>query len=105
MDLNLDTLKREILEYLDSSGLAVFHGSPGRVWTASPWCCGIPNAIPITRCFWMSPSRAETRVIIFASREFQAADIEELLAQLDELDLTREEKREYENASARTARA
>ena len=29
MDLNLDTLKREILEYLESSGLAVFHSAPG----------------------------------------------------------------------------
>ena len=29
MDLNLDTLKREILEYLETTGFAVFHGSPG----------------------------------------------------------------------------
>ncbi len=29
VDLNLDTLKREILEYLESSGFAVFHSHPG----------------------------------------------------------------------------
>ena len=29
MDLNLDTLKQEILDYLDKSGLAVFHSHPG----------------------------------------------------------------------------
>ncbi len=29
MDLNLDTLKREILEYLEARGFAVFHSSPG----------------------------------------------------------------------------
>jgi hypothetical protein len=35
-------------------------------------------------------------VIVFASREFAAADTEDLLSQLDELDLTRDEKRDYE---------
>ena len=29
MDLNLDTLKQEILDYLDKSGFAVFHSQPG----------------------------------------------------------------------------
>ena len=29
MDLNLDTLKREMLDFLDSSGFAVFRSSPG----------------------------------------------------------------------------
>jgi hypothetical protein len=36
-------------------------------------------------------------VVIFASREFQATDVDELLAQLDDLELTREDKRDYEN--------
>jgi len=40
--------------------------------------------------------KSEARVIIFASREFLAADTEDLLAQLDDLELTREEKRDYE---------
>ena len=29
MDLDLGTLKREILEYLDASGFAVFRSQPG----------------------------------------------------------------------------
>ena len=40
--------------------------------------------------------KSEARVIIFASLEFLAADTEDLLAQLDDLELTREEKRDYE---------
>ena len=31
MDLNLDTLKREILGYLDEAGFAVFRSSPGTI--------------------------------------------------------------------------
>ena len=95
MDLNLDTLKREILEYLESSGLAVFHGSPGGLdgQTMVLWDT---ERHPDYRMFLDVALKSETRVIVFASREFAAADTEDLLSQLDELDLTRDEKRDYE---------
>jgi hypothetical protein len=95
VDLNLDTLKREILEYLDSSGLAVFHGCPGGLdgqsmvlWDA--------ERHPDYQAFLEVAVKSETRVIIFASREFLAADTEDLLAQLDELELDRDEKRDFQ---------
>jgi hypothetical protein len=95
VDLNLDTLKREILEYLESSGLAVFHGSPGGLdgQTMVLWDT---ERHPDYRMFLDVALKSETRVIVFASREFAAADTEDLLSQLDELDLTRDEKRDYE---------
>jgi hypothetical protein len=40
--------------------------------------------------------KSEARLIIFAAREFTASDTEDLLTQLEDLDLTRDEKREYE---------
>ena len=95
MDLNLDTLKREILEYLDSTGLAVFHGCPGGL-DGQAMVLWDTERHPDYQTFLDVAVKSETRVIIFASREFQAADTEDLLAQLDDLELAREEKREYE---------
>jgi hypothetical protein len=95
VDLNLDTLKREILEFLDSSGLAVFHGSPGGL-DGQPLVLWDTERHPDYQMFLDVAVKSETRVIIFASREFQPADTEDLLAQLDDLSLTREEKRDYE---------
>jgi hypothetical protein len=95
VDLNLDTLKREILEFLDSSGLAVFHGSPGGL-DGQPLVLWDTERHPDYQMFLDVAVKSETRVIIFASREFQPADTEDLLAQLDDLSLTREERRDYE---------
>ena len=95
MDLNLDTLKREILEYLDSSGVAVFHSSPGGL-EGQPLVLWDTERHPDYQMFLEVARKSETRVIIFASREFQGSDMDELLAQLDDLELTREDKREYE---------
>jgi hypothetical protein len=95
VDLNLDTLKREILEYLDSSGLAVFHGCPGGL-DGQPMILWDTERHPDYQTFLDVAVKSETRVIVFASREFQAADTEDLLAQLDDLELTREEKRDYD---------
>jgi len=95
VDLNLDTLKREILEYLDSSGLAVFHGCPGGL-NGQPMILWDTERHPDYQAFLDVAVKSETRVIVFATREFQAADTEDLLAQLDDLEISREEKRDYE---------
>ena len=95
MDLNLDTLKREILEYLDSTGLAVFHGRPGGL-EGQPMVLWDVERHPDYQAFLDVAVKSETRVIIFASREFQSSDTEDLLAQLDDLDVDRDEKRDYQ---------
>lgn len=95
MDLNLDTLKREILDYLDSAGLAVFHGVAGGL-DGQSMVLWDTERHPDYQTFLDVAVKSETRVIIFASREFQASDTEDLLSQLDDLDLTRDEKRDYE---------
>ena len=95
MDLNLDTLKREILEYLNASGVAVFHSSPGGL-EGQPLVLWDTERHPDYQMFLEVARKSDTRVIIFASREFQATDMDELIAQLDDLDLSREDKREYE---------
>jgi hypothetical protein len=95
VDLNLDTLKREILEYLDSTGLAVFHGSPGAL-DGDHLVLWDTERHPDYQMFLEVARKSECRVIIFASREFEAGDTESLLAQLEDLDISREEKREFE---------
>jgi hypothetical protein len=95
VDLNLDTLKREILEYLDASGLAVFHGRPGGL-EGQPLVLWDTERHPDYRMFLDVVRKSETRVIVFATREFQTADVDDLLAQLDDLEISREEQREYE---------
>jgi len=96
VDLYLDTLKREILEYLDSAGFAVFHNRPGSLeglglvlWDA--------DKHPDFQSFLDVAQKCGAKLILFASAEFEASDIEELEAQLDDCDLTREERRDYES--------
>jgi hypothetical protein len=95
VDLNLDTLKREILEYLNSSGLAVFHGCPGGL-DGQSMVLWDTERYPDYQTFLDVAVKSETRLIIFASREFMASDTEDLLAQLEDLELARDDKREYE---------
>ncbi len=95
MDLNLNTLKREILDYLEASGFAVFHSSPGGLE-------GIPMVVwdtehyPDYQMFLDVATKTGNKLVLFATREFESADIDELVAQLDDCDLNRDERREYE---------
>jgi hypothetical protein len=95
VDLNLDTLKREILEYLDSSALAVFHGCPGGL-DSHGMVLWDTERHPDYQTFLDVALKCDTRVIIFATREFASSDIDNLTAQLDDLDLDRDEKRDLE---------
>ena len=95
MDLNLDTLKREIMESLEAGGFAIFHGSPGGLE-------GLPLVLwdvehhPDYQMFLDTARKTGVKLMIFASREFESSDIDDLLEQLEECDLSREEQREYE---------
>src|ERR1700753_3900772 len=37
------------------------------------------------------------KLILFAAQEFESSDLDELITQLDDCDLTRDEKRDYES--------
>ncbi len=96
MDLNLDTLKQEVLEYLESAGFAVFHGRPGRL-EGSPVVLWDTGHYPDFRMFLEVARKAGVNLVVYGTREFEAADLDDLLAQLDDCDLTREERRDYES--------
>jgi hypothetical protein len=96
VDLNLNTLKREILEYLESSGLTVFHGHAGGLEDPTMVLWDVEHQ-PDYRKFLETARTVGAQLIVFASREFGTSDLDDLAARLDEIDLTREEQREYES--------
>jgi hypothetical protein len=95
LDLNLDTLKREILDYLDSEALAVFHSSPGGL-EGLPMVLWDTEHYPDYQLFLEVAKKSGIHLILFATREFESSDIDDLLAQLEECDFSRDEQREYE---------
>jgi hypothetical protein len=96
VDLNLDTLKQEVLEYLDSAGFAVFHGHPGGL-EGPPVVLWDTEHHPDFRMFLEVARKAGINLVVYSTREFEAADLDDLLAQLDDCELTREERRDYES--------
>jgi len=93
--LNLDTLKREILEYLDSREFAVFRSSPGGL-EGIPMVLWDADKHPDYQMFLEVARKSGIKLIMFASREFDAEDLDDLVEQLEACGLTREEHRDYE---------
>ena len=95
MDLNLDTLQREIIDHLEEFGLGVFYISPGGLegQTMVLWDT---ERYPDYRLFLDAARRSGASLILFASRELESGDIDELADQVEDCELTREEQREIE---------
>jgi hypothetical protein len=96
VDLNLDTLKREIMEYLESSGFAVFHSAPGGL-EGLPMVLWDAERFPDYQSFLEVARKSGTKLILFATRDFETADLDELMEHLEDCELTRDERREYES--------
>jgi hypothetical protein len=95
VDLNLDTLKSEILQYLEGSSFAVFHSSPGTL-EGQPLILWDAERHPDYRMFLEVARQAGCKLVCFGSREFQREEIDDLLQQIEDSDLDREEQREYQ---------
>ena len=95
MDLNLDTLKREILDYLESRDLAVFRSTPGTLEDPQMVLWDSEHC-PDYRMFLDTAVKTGVKMILFASREFEAADIDDLLEQLEDLEMDRDRQRDYQ---------
>ena len=95
MKPNLDTLKTEIEEYLEESGLALFYGH-SRALDAAPvveWDC---DQYPDFRQFVKTALMAEAKVIVFHQREFSSALVEDALEELASCDMVSPETEELE---------
>ena len=95
MDLNLDTLKREILDYLESREFAVFRSSPGTL-DGSQMVLWDTEHYPDYQMFLDAASKVGVKLILFGSREFEASDINDLLDQLDDLEFEDDDERDYQ---------
>lgn len=91
MDLNLDTLKREILNYLEASGFAVFYSQPGAL-EGMPMVVWDSERYPDYQIFLETARKAGCQMILFAARDFEETEIEEALEQLDECELPPDER-------------
>ncbi|HTT65002.1 MAG TPA: hypothetical protein VMG35_24295 [Bryobacteraceae bacterium] len=95
MDLNLDTLKQEILEYLEHSEFAIFRGAPGGL-EGLPMVLWDVERYPDYQMFLDTAHKTGAKMILFASREFDSSEIDESVEELEECDLSREERRDLE---------
>lgn len=95
MKPNLDTLKTEIEQYLEESGLAVFYGysraleSPPSVY----WDC---DQHPDYKRFVQAARIAGARIVVFHQRTFMSEQVDDALEELTACTLPREEYREFE---------
>jgi hypothetical protein len=96
MDLNLDTMKREVMEYLEHSEFAVFRSAPGDL-DDLPLVLWDVEGFPDFQMFLEAARKIGVKMIVFAAREFTAREIDDAVEELDECDLTREERRDMES--------
>ncbi len=96
MDLNLETLKREILAYLNASEFAVFHGNAGGLEDL-PIVLWDVDRYPDYQMFLETARKAGAKLILFAADEFEAADLDELKDQLEDAAVSRDEEREFQS--------
>ena len=83
-----------MLEYLESSGLTVFYGHAGGLEGPAIVLWDVEHQ-PDYRKFLETARTVGAQLIVFASREFDASDLDDLAAHLDEMGLSRDERREY----------
>ena len=100
MDINLDTLKQEILAYLDASPFAVFRSYPGGL-EGMPLICWDCERFPDYRMFLDAAEKLHVQLILVATREFELTEIDEETDELDALDLPRDERRAYDTKLAK----
>jgi hypothetical protein len=95
MDLNPDTLKQEILEYLEHSEFAIFRSAPGGL-EGLPIVLWDAERYPDYQMFLDTARKTGAKMILFAAREFESPEIDDAIEELDECDLSREERRDLE---------
>ena len=95
MPQNLETLKSEMEAHLEQLQIAVFHGYH-RMPDAMAQVSWDVQRQPDFRLFLRAARQAGAKLIIFHQQPFSMDQIDEALEQLEDCDLTREEKRNYE---------
>jgi hypothetical protein len=95
VDLNLETLKNEILGYLENSDFAIFRSHPGGL-DGIPVIAWDTERCPDYRAFLDTARKVGEKIILFASSEMEEQELDDALEELMETEFTREERRELE---------
>ena len=95
MNLNLDTLKTEVLEYLGTEGFVIFHGY-SRLADTDSFVAWDTDRLPDYRAFAQAAKKAGVRMLVYHYREFTQAHVDEAVARLEGCDLAVEEQRNLE---------
>jgi hypothetical protein len=95
VDIDLDTLKQEIVAYLDASSFAVFRSHPGGL-EGLPLVCWDCERFPDYRMFLDTAQKMNVQLILLAAREFESSEIDDEIEELEACDLPREEARAIE---------
>ncbi|MGE5487983.1 MAG: hypothetical protein ACM3ZB_09220 [bacterium] len=99
MNVDLDSLKTEVLDYLREQGFVVFRGYSRLADTDSfvAWDVDcIPDPRESYREFLAAAKGAGVKMIVFHHREFTAGHIEEAADRLEDAGLAPDEQRQYE---------
>jgi hypothetical protein len=96
VDINLDTLKREIEDYLEAGGFAVFRSAAGSL-EGLPMVIWDAEQYPDYQAFLATAKKAGASIVIFATRDFEKSDIDDLMEQVEDADMERDERREVES--------
>ncbi len=103
VDLNLETLKNEILGFLESSDFAIFRSHSGGL-EGLPVIAWDTERCPDYRTFLDTARKAGEKMILFASRELAEEEVDEAIEELAETEFTRDERRELEGRLAKAQR-
>ena len=96
MALDLESLRAEIQTYLEALDIPVFFGYHRSIDPMTQIAWDVSNH-PDFREFVAAGQKAGAKLIVFTHLAFSLDQIDEALEQLDASDLTREEKRNFEN--------
>jgi hypothetical protein len=100
VDIDLDTLKQEILAFLDASSFAVFRSYPGGL-EGMPLICWDCERFPDYRMFLEAAQKLHVQLILVATREFEQSEIDEEVEELDSSDMPRDERRSFDTRLAK----
>ncbi len=95
VDINLETLKTEILDYLAQSEFAVFRSHSGGL-EGLPVITWDTERFPDYRMFLEVAAKTGQKLVLFAARDFDEAEVEEALEELEDAELARDEQRDFE---------
>jgi hypothetical protein len=95
MNVDLDSLKTEILDYLAKQDFVIFYGY-SRLAESDSFVAWDTDRMPDYQTFLSAAKKAGVRMVVYHHREFTGAHMEEASERLEEADIPPDEQRQFE---------